>query len=117
MYYYLLFIIIIIIIIIKVIFFFKYINNYIYKYFLTKEINLSEKYGPDTWVLITGCSSGQGEMFAYEFAKRNFNIIMVGNKGIIRIKKDILKKIEENKKNETYNIIYKALKVYKSLHL
>ena len=32
-------------------------------------------------------------------------------------KKDILKKIEENKKNETYNIIYKALKVYKSLHL
>ena len=30
-------------------------------------------------------------------------------------KKTILKKIEENKKNETYNIIYKALKVYKSL--
>ena len=32
-------------------------------------------------------------------------------------KKNILKKIEENKKNETYNSIYKALKVYKSLHL
>jgi len=32
-------------------------------------------------------------------------------------KKSILKKIEENKKNETYNSIYKALKVYKSLHL
>jgi len=30
-------------------------------------------------------------------------------------KKTILKKIEENKKNETYNTIYKALKVYKSL--
>ena len=32
-------------------------------------------------------------------------------------KKTILKKIEENKNNETYSSIYKALKVYKSLHL
>ena len=30
-------------------------------------------------------------------------------------KKTILKKIEENKNNETYSSIYKALKVYKSL--
>lgn len=30
-------------------------------------------------------------------------------------KKDILQKIEENKKHIEYNIIYKALKVYKSL--
>lgn len=92
MFYYSLFIIIIILIIIKIIFFLKYVNNYINKYFLTKEINLLEKYGPNTWVLITGCSSGQGEMFAYEFAKRNFNLIMVGNEGIIPVKKDILKK-------------------------
>jgi hypothetical protein len=32
-------------------------------------------------------------------------------------KKDILKIIEENKKNNEYNAIYKALKVYKSLKL
>lgn len=58
-----------------------------------------------------------------EYIYNDNNIIYCSKKYINNLdtnlanKKDILKKIEENKKNETYNIIYKALKVYKSLHL
>jgi short-subunit dehydrogenase len=52
----------------------------IYKYFIIKELNLIERYGPDTWVVITGASSGQGRDFALEFAKRGFNILMIGSK-------------------------------------
>ena len=81
-----------IMIMIQIIYFLKYINNYIQKYWCTQEINLSERYGKNTWVLITGCSSGQGERFAYEFAKRNFNIILVGNKGIKKVEEKIKKK-------------------------
>ncbi len=52
----------------------------IYKYFIIKELNLIERYGSDTWVVITGASSGQGRDFALEFAKRGFNILMIGSK-------------------------------------
>jgi hypothetical protein len=58
-----------------------------------------------------------------EYIYNDNNIIFCSKKYInnldtnLHSKKDILKKIEENKKNETYNTIYKALKVYKSLKL
>ena len=52
----------------------------IYKYFIIKELNLIERYGSDTWVVITGASSGQGRDFSLEFAKRGFNILMIGSK-------------------------------------
>jgi short-subunit dehydrogenase len=68
---------------------FKYVYNNIKKYLFTTELNLTERYGENTWVLITGCSSGQGERFVYEFAKRNFNIILMGNKGIKKVEKKI----------------------------
>lgn len=58
---------------------------------------------------------------AIEYIYNDNNIIYCSKKYINNLdtnlhdKKTILKKIEENKKNETYNTIYKALKVYKSL--
>jgi len=58
-----------------------------------------------------------------EYIYNDNNIIFCSKKYInnldtnLHSKKDILKKIEENKKNETYNTIYKALKIYKSLKL
>lgn len=52
----------------------------IYKYFFIKELNLLERYGYDSWVIITGASSGQGYDFALAFAKRGFNILMIGSK-------------------------------------
>jgi 17beta-estradiol 17-dehydrogenase / very-long-chain 3-oxoacyl-CoA reductase len=52
----------------------------IYKYFIIKELNLLERYGKESWVIITGASSGQGYDFAISFAKRGFNILMIGSK-------------------------------------
>jgi len=65
------------------------------KYLFTREINLKEKYGENTWVMITGCSSGQGKSLSLEFAKRNFNLILVGNKRI---------KLLEDEIREKYNV-------------
>ena len=59
---------------------------------------------------------------AIEYIYNDNNILYCSKKYINNLdtnlhdKKTILKKIEENKKNETYNTIYKALKVYKSLN-
>ena len=56
-----------------------------------------------------------------EYIYNNNNILYCSKKYINNLdqnyvsKKTILKKIEENKNNETYSSIYKALKVYKSL--
>ena len=52
----------------------------IHKYFFIKELNLLKRYGNDAWVTITGPSSGQGYDFAIAFAKRGFNILMIGSK-------------------------------------
>lgn len=59
------------------------------KYFFTKELDLQKRYGLNTWVLITGCSSGQGKNFAFEFAKRGFNILLVGSARIYNVEKII----------------------------
>ena len=42
------------------------------------EKDLSRRYGPNSWALITGSSDGIGKIFAFELAKRGFNIILVG---------------------------------------
>lgn len=51
----------------------------VWKYGLLKEKNLAERYGKNSWVLVTGSSSGQGKQFALEFAKRGFNILLTGS--------------------------------------
>ena len=68
---------------IQIIFIIQYLFNFIYKHFIIKEIDLLKRYGQDSWVLITGCSSGQGKLLAIEFAKRKFNIILIGRNRII----------------------------------
>ena len=49
------------------------------KYFFIKELNLPQRYGPNSWVLITGASSGQGKEFALNFAERGFNVLLIGS--------------------------------------
>jgi short-subunit dehydrogenase len=49
------------------------------KYFLLKELDLIERYGKDSWVVISGPSSGQGAQFALQFAKRGFNLLLLGS--------------------------------------
>ena len=68
---------------IQIIFIILYFFHFIYKHFIIKEVDLFKRYGKDSWVLITGCSSGQGKLLAIEFAKRKFNIILIGRKRII----------------------------------
>lgn len=86
-----------------------YTIHFINKHFLIKEIDYQKRYGENTWVLITGCSSGQGKLLAIEFAKRNFNIILAGNKKI----KNTEKIINENYNVETKSIIVDFSNAYK----
>ena len=68
----------------------------IHKYFLLNEINLYDNYKTisksNPYVVITGASSGQGKYFALEFAKRNFNLLLIGSKNTYNIK-NIIKKL------------------------
>jgi len=57
----------------------------IYKYFLMKELDLLRRYSlcdanADTWVVITGASSGQGYDMALAFAERGFHLLLIGSK-------------------------------------
>jgi 17beta-estradiol 17-dehydrogenase / very-long-chain 3-oxoacyl-CoA reductase len=49
----------------------------IYKIFFRKRFNLNERYGENSWCLVTGATDGIGKAFCFEFAKENFNIILV----------------------------------------
>jgi short-subunit dehydrogenase len=51
----------------------------IYKYFLLRELDLRGRYGRDSWVAITGASSGQGYDMAVGFAERGFNLLLIGS--------------------------------------
>lgn len=51
----------------------------IHKYFFTKELDLLERYGKNSWVVITGASSGQGYEMALAFAERGFNLLLIGS--------------------------------------
>ena len=77
---------------VQIILILNYFKNFLYKHFLLKELDLQKRYGKGSWVLITGCSSGQGKFLAIEFAKRDFNIILSGNIKIKNVEKEILKK-------------------------
>lgn len=67
------------------------IYPFVEQYFLMQEMDLSKRYGKGSWVLITGPSSGMGERFAHEFAKRNFNLLLVGSKKTKKVISDIKK--------------------------
>ena len=54
--------------------------NIIYKFFIVQELDLPKRYGKESWVIVTGGSSGQGKEFCLNFAKRGFNIIIIGSK-------------------------------------
>lgn len=62
------------------------------KYFLTCEINIPYRYGKGSYVIITGPSSGQGKVFAYEFAKRGFNLILIGSNRTKLVEDELIKK-------------------------
>jgi short-subunit dehydrogenase len=69
-----------------------YLIYFFKKYFFTQELDLIDRYGNNSWVIVTGASSGQGKNFAIEFAKRGFNIILIGSKNIYNVNKIIREK-------------------------
>ena len=47
------------------------------KYFVLPRKNLFSRYGKG-WAIVTGASDGLGKQYAFELAKENFHIILVG---------------------------------------
>jgi len=64
-----------------------------YKYFLIKEkdiyLTYNTQHNESPYVVITGASSGMGKHFALEFAKRNFNLLLIGSTNTNKIKEII----------------------------
>jgi 17beta-estradiol 17-dehydrogenase / very-long-chain 3-oxoacyl-CoA reductase len=96
-------IIIRLLIIINIILFIVKLSYDFKKYFLTNELNFKEMYGENSYAVITGASGGQGKRFAFEFAKRGLNLLLIGYKETINTQQEI---------NEVYpDIIIKIIVV------
>jgi 17beta-estradiol 17-dehydrogenase / very-long-chain 3-oxoacyl-CoA reductase len=53
------------------------IAHLINKYFIRKSLNLPERYGKGTWVVVTGATGGIGSEFCRQLANIGFNIVLV----------------------------------------
>ena len=83
---------IVIIALYQLLIFFYYSLSFFNKHFFVNELNLSKRYGEGSYVIITGPSSGQGKVFAYEFAKRGFNLILIGSERTKKVENDLIVK-------------------------
>ena len=77
-------------------------NRFVHKHFICKGVNLSKRYGKDSYILITGASSGQGKFFAKEFARHGFNLILVGSERTEGTIKEINYEIEKSNRLVNY---------------
>lgn len=50
----------------------------VYTYMLRPRHNLQERYGANSWAIITGSTNGIGAGFAEQLAEEGFNLILVG---------------------------------------
>jgi NAD(P)-dependent dehydrogenase (short-subunit alcohol dehydrogenase family) len=60
-----------------------------YSHVLCPEVDFHARYGKGSWVAITGGSSGQGRRFAIEFARRGFNLLLIGSRRSFDVQKEI----------------------------
>lgn len=65
--------------------------------------NLLKKYGPNSWVVITGASDGLGKQFAFEFSKQGFNCILIARN------ENKIQNVINTLKNDFPNISYKII--------
>lgn len=56
----------------------SFLFKIVYKYNVPK-LDLIDRYGKGSYVIITGASRGQGKYLACEFAERQFNLILIGS--------------------------------------
>ena len=72
---------------------------WIHKTYIRKPHDLEKRYGKGSWVVITGPTSGIGEVFAIEFARFNFNIVLLGrNKEKLEKTEQFVKDLNKNVK-------------------
>jgi len=45
---------------------------------LDRPLNFEKRYGTGSWVVVTGATGSIGGAFCKEFAKHNFNLVMMG---------------------------------------
>jgi len=66
-------------------------SKFLNKWFFMKPKDLPKIYGENSWVFITGASSGQGRYLALKLAQKGFNIILVGSKRCHNVADEIKK--------------------------
>ena len=81
--------IIIILFIVNLIILISQIFYAIYKFYILERLDLIERYGKDSYVIITGASSGQGKEFALQFAELGFNLFLIGSKRLKSVEYEI----------------------------
>ncbi|CAI2375011.1 unnamed protein product [Moneuplotes crassus] len=61
------------------------------EYYLTKQLDLSQRYGEGTYALITGGANGIGLEYATQLAKMNFNLVIIdlNQEALDKAKEDI----------------------------
>lgn len=79
--------------------------RFIYKNFIRKRINLKNRYGQDSWALITGATDGIGKALCEELAREGFNIILV-SRTLDKLKKVSESLIKVNPSIKTHIIEY-----------
>jgi short-subunit dehydrogenase len=89
---------IIILVIYQLLLFIYNFIKFVYRHFLVKEQDLLQRYGPNSYIIITGPSSGQGYYFARLMAERGFNLILIGSK-------------RTNKLIDELHLIYPSIKI------
>lgn len=87
----------------------SYCLDFLWKFYWIQELPLADRYGANTWVLITGASAGMGKQFAIEFAKRGFSLILAGYKQCI----DVAEFCEETYMVETRVIVCDFIDAWK----
>ena len=68
-----------IVVVYQLLLFLFYTLRFLHRHFMMRKINLLERYGTNSYAMITGASSGQGYHFAKEFAKEGFNLFLIGS--------------------------------------
>lgn len=65
------------------------------QFVLFRQKNFKDRYGENSYVVITGASRGQGREFARQFAQAGMNLILIGSKGCYKVKSAILESYPE----------------------